>query len=243
LAANAELKLVTFVPAENADRLHAALAEAGAGVIGEYTKCSSQIPAIGTFLGSDASNPVVGAAGRLETVSEVRLEMVCPKSALGRIARVMRDVHPYEEPAWDVIPLAPRPTAGVGIGRALELGEAATLETLVGRLKAHVGRSALRVAASPAHRSGASLRRVAVCAGSGKSVFDGAPGYELYVTGELSHHAVLAHVASGASVVLLEHSTSERGYLPAYAARLAEGAGGALETLVSGADREPLESW
>ena len=142
-----------------------------------------------------------------------------------------------------MVPLAPRPTAGFGIGRTLELGEPAPLETIVARLKAHVGRSALRVAASPAHRSGASLRRVAICAGSGKSVFDAAPAHELYVTGELSHHAVLAHVAGGASVVLLEHSTSERGYLPAYAARLAEGAGGALETLVSTADREPLEPW
>jgi dinuclear metal center YbgI/SA1388 family protein len=239
----AELKLVTFVPAEAADRLRAALSAAGAGNIGDYSECSSQVAATGTFLGSASANPAVGQNGRLETVAELRLEMVCPRGVLGRVARVMRDVHPYEEPAWDVYPLAPRPTAGYGMGRALTLAAPATLAALVARLKIHVGRATLRVAASAPQRDGAPIRRIAVCAGSGKSVFEGTRGFDAYVTGELSHHAVLAHLAAGSSVILCEHSTSERGYLPAYAARFAERTGGAVETLISAADREPLESW
>lgn len=241
--ASAELKLVTFVPPEHADALRAALAAAGAGVIGEYTQCSTQAPVIGTFLGSAVTNPTVGSAGKLETVAEVRLEMVCPKRALGSVARVMRDVHPYEEPAWDVYPLAPRPTPGFGMGRAVELAEPLPLAALVGRLKTHLGRDSLRVAASPAHRAGEVVRRVAMCAGSGKSVFERASGFDVYVTGELGHHSVLAHLAAGSSVVLAEHSSTERGYLPTYAARVAERTAGALEVLVSEADREPLETW
>jgi putative NIF3 family GTP cyclohydrolase 1 type 2 len=65
----------------------------------------------------------------------------------------------------------------------------------------------------------------------------------VYVTGELSHHAVLARLAAGSSVILAEHSSSERGYLPKYAQKLAELADGALEVLVSERDREPLENW
>ena len=118
---NAELKLVTFVPAAHVDGLRTALALAGAGVIGDYNFCSSQSPTTGTFLGGDTTKPVVGARGQLETVPEVRLEMVCPKHALGRIARALRGAHPYEEPAWDLYPLAPRPAAGFGIGRSLSL--------------------------------------------------------------------------------------------------------------------------
>ena len=243
LEPHAELKLVTFVPAEHAARLRAALAAAGAGHIGDYSECSSEVPATGTFLGSAATNPAVGQAGRLETVAELRIEMVCPKGALGRVARVMRDVHPYEEPAWDVYPLVPRPAAGYGMGRALELAEPATLAALVARVKIQVGRQAVRVAASPAHRGGAPVRRVAVCAGSGRTLFEKARGFDVYVTGELSHHAVLAHLAAGASVILCEHSTSERGYLPGYAARFAERAAGAVEALISAVDREPLENW
>jgi dinuclear metal center YbgI/SA1388 family protein len=236
-------KVVTFVPAEQVDRLRAALAQAGAGVIGDYTECASEVSATGTFFGGAASTPTVGERGRLERVPEIRLELVCPGSALGRVARVMRDVHPYEEPAWDVYPLAPRPRADHGAGRGVMLDEPVTLDALVTRLKRHVGRASLRVAATEAQRGGAPVHRVAVGAGSGQGVFQRASDFDVYVTGELSHHHVLAHVAAGASVVLCEHSTSERGFLPLYAGKVAERAGGAVEVLVSKRDREPLEAW
>jgi dinuclear metal center YbgI/SA1388 family protein len=236
-------KLVTFVPPEHADPLARALEQAGAGVIGEYTGCSSRTHAVGTFLGGAGTNPAVGERGVLERVDETRLEMVCPEAALGRVARVMRDVHPYEEPAWDVYPLAPRPTAGFGLGRGVTLATPTTLHALVERLKPHLARTALRVAASELHRTGRAVHSLALCAGSGGGVFERAPEFDVYVTGELSHHAVLARLAAGSSVILAEHSSSERGYLPKYAQKLAELADGALEVLVSERDREPLENW
>jgi putative NIF3 family GTP cyclohydrolase 1 type 2 len=169
--------------------------------------------------------------------------MVCPKSALARVAEVMRDVHPYEEPAWDVYPLAPRPVLGFGIGRRVTLTEPAPLSTLVERLKLHVGRRSLRVAAAPHHRAGSLVHHAAVCAGSGGSVLSHAGSVDLLVTGELGHHAVLDKLASGSSVVLCEHSSSERGFLPVLARRLADLSGSSVEVVVSGADREPLELW
>jgi dinuclear metal center YbgI/SA1388 family protein len=236
-------KVVTFVPGEKVDALRAALAQAGAGVIGEYTECASEVSATGTFLGGAASSPTVGERGRLERVAEIRLEVVCPGSALGRIARVMRDVHPYEEPAWDVYPLAPRPAADFGAGRGVTLDQPVTLATLIERVKKHTGRTGLRVAATEAQRGGAPVHRVAVAAGSGSGVFQRAMDFDVYVTGELSHHSVLARVAAGSSVILCEHSSSERGYLPIYAGKLGERAGGALEVSVSKRDREPIEIW
>jgi dinuclear metal center YbgI/SA1388 family protein len=243
LDVHAAFKLVTFVPADRVDAVASALARAGAGSIGDYTECSSRTAAVGTFLGGAETNPAVGSRGNLERVEEIRLEMVCPKSALGRVARVMRDVHPYEEPAWDVYPLAARPAADFGLGRGVTLETPVTLEVLVGRLKTHFGRSALRVAATEPQRAGKLVRRVALCAGSGSGVFERAPGFDVYVTGELSHHAVLAMLGAGASVVLAEHSSSERGYLPTYARKLAELGAGALEVAVAEHDREPLEHW
>jgi dinuclear metal center YbgI/SA1388 family protein len=239
----AAYKLVTFVPPAQVDVVASALAQAGAGVIGEYTDCSSRGDAVGTFFGGSESNPSVGERGRLERVTETRLEMVCPKNALGRIARVMRDVHPYEEPAWDVYPLAPRPGADFGMGRGVTLETPVALEVLVGRLKAHLGRAALRVAATEPQRRGELVQRVALCAGSGSGVFERAPGFDVYVTGELAHHGVLAHLGAGASVVLAEHSSSERGYLPTYARNLAELADGALDVWVAASDHEPIENW
>jgi dinuclear metal center YbgI/SA1388 family protein len=238
---NAAYKLVVFVPATHVDALRRALSEAGAGVIGNYTECSYELAGSGTFLGGSEANPVVGTRGNFERAPETRLEMVCSEAALPRAAEALRRVHPYEEPAWDVYALAPKPLPSAGVGRSVTLDDPVPLATVVERVKAHLGRSALRVATAEGHRAGSPIRSVAVCAGSGGSVLARAPGHDLWVTGELRHHDVLAALARGTSVILAEHSSSERGYLPAFAERLRTIAGGALDIVISDADVEPLE--
>ena len=234
-------KLVVFVPAEHTEALRSALAQAGAGVIGNYTECSFELAGTGTFLGGSEANPAVGERGRLERVPETRLEMVCPEEALSRAAAALRRVHPYEEPAWEIHPLAPKPVPDFGAGRAVELDEPVMLDALVERVKAHLGRPWVRVAAAPEHARGAPIHRVAVCAGSGGGLLSGASELDLYVTGELRHHDVLRALARGTSVVLCEHSSSERGFLRRFAERLREVAAGGIEVLVSEADRDPVE--
>ena len=235
-----EVKLVVFVPSENADALREALAAAGAGVIGAYTQCSFNLAGSGTFFGGEGTDPAVGSAGKFERVNEIRLEMVCPARALAAAARAIATVHPYEEPAWDVYPLAPKPALGVGMGRAVKLATAAPLDELVRRVKNELGLSWVRLAAAERHHRGEPVRRVGVCAGSGGAVFERAPGFDMVLTGELRHHDVLALNAAGTSVVLCDHTNTERGYLPRFARRLVEASGQALECLVSENDREPL---
>jgi dinuclear metal center YbgI/SA1388 family protein len=239
--AGAAYKLVVFVPAEHASALREALAAAGAGVIGNYTECSYELEGSGTFVGGDAANPVVGERGRLERVAEVRLEMVCSEAALPRAAEALRRVHPYEEPAWDVVPLAAKPALGFGAGRRVELEAPASLEALVESVKTRVGRPVLRVARAERHANGAAVRSVAVCAGAGGGLVGSALGSDVFVTGELRHHDALRALAHGTSVVLCEHSSSERGFLPVFAERLREAARGAFDVAVSSADREPFE--
>ncbi len=234
-------KLVVFVPAEHTDALRSALAAAGAGVIGNYTECSFELTGQGTFVGGDAANPTVGERGRFERVAETRLEMVCSEEALERATAALRRVHPYEEPAWELYPLAPKPAPGFGAGRTVELAEPATLGEIVERVKAHVGRPWLRVASSPSHAKGSPIQKVAVCAGSGGGLLEHATELDLYVTGELRHHDVLRALSRGASVVLCEHSSSERGFLTVFAERLSAGTRGLVEVLVSETDRDPIE--
>jgi putative NIF3 family GTP cyclohydrolase 1 type 2 len=101
-----QLKLVTFVPQDEVDSVRAALSAAGAGVIGAYSQCSYMLWGRGTFLGDHSTNPTVGRKGRLETVDEVRLEMVTPASRIGAIVRALTAAHSYEEPAFDLYPLS-----------------------------------------------------------------------------------------------------------------------------------------
>src|SRR5690606_33054482 len=125
----------------------------------------------------------------------------------------------------EVAPLVPKPdywAPGAGMGRRIVLERPTPLNELVRRIKSHLGLSQARVAAASRHRSGEVIRNVAVCAGAGGSVFDAAPSADLYLTGELRHHDVLAKTAAGSSVVLCDHSNTERGYLPVFAARLAD---------------------
>jgi len=236
-----DLKLVVFVPEDHADALRDALAEAGAGVIGAYSRCSFTLSGEGTFFGHEGTNPAVGSSGQLERVPELRLEMVCPRRALPAAARAIARVHPYEEPAWDVYPLVPRPRSGAGPGRRLVLDTPAPLTEIAERSKRHLGLAHLAVAASGRHRSGEPVRTIALAAGAGGSLFERGSGIDLYVTGEMRHHDVLAKLASGASVLLAGHSNTERGYLPTLRARLLEATSGHLEITVSTFDREPLE--
>lgn len=99
------VKLVVFVPEENADHVRNALGEAGAGNIGEYTFCSYSIKGVGRFKPSDKANPHIGKAGQLEEVSEERIEVACEKEQASIIIQVIKDVHPYEEIVIDIYPM------------------------------------------------------------------------------------------------------------------------------------------
>ena len=95
-------KVVVFVPWTALDVVRAAMARAGAGVIGAYDWCSFAVKGRGTFRGSETSSPVVGQAGRLEEVPEWRLEMVAGAGVVKAVVAAMKAAHPYEEVAYDV---------------------------------------------------------------------------------------------------------------------------------------------
>ena len=98
-------KLVVFVPEEALDVVRDALFAAGAGRIGDYTRCSWYTPGTGTFLGGEGTDPTIGERGREERVAELRLETVFPAERHADVVAALRGAHPYEEPAFDVYEL------------------------------------------------------------------------------------------------------------------------------------------
>lgn len=136
-------------------------------------------------------------------------------------------------------PDGPEPHAGVG--RQVVLTEAAPLQVLVETLKAHLGLQHLRVAA-PADLQDETrwVSSAGICPGAGGKVFESLGAVDLLVTGELSHHQVLARVGAGTAVILTGHSNSERGYLPRLKSRLARALGEGVEVMVSKRDQDPL---
>ena len=99
-------KLVVFVPPEALDAVRDAVFAAGAGRIGDYERCSWYTEGTGTFFAGAGAAPTVGECGREERVPELRLETVYPVEREADVVQALRQAHPYEEPAFDLYPLA-----------------------------------------------------------------------------------------------------------------------------------------
>ncbi|MHC5113596.1 MAG: Nif3-like dinuclear metal center hexameric protein [Planctomycetota bacterium] len=206
-------KIVTFCPRDAADAIRDALASAGAGRIGAYERCSFEIPGQGTFQGGADTRPAVGRRGVLERVDEVRLEMVCSAPALALAVTTLRQFHPYEEPPVEIYALQPRPRRDTGAGRRITLDRKLGVTAITEALKKHLGVRRLSVA--PGRDAPRTIRTIGLCAGAGGSLLRAAldQGCELFLTGEMRHHDVLAAQAAGCTVILAGHTNTERGYL------------------------------
>lgn len=179
------LKLVTYVPSSHADSVRQALFEAGAGTIGDYDACSYNSEGFGTFRAGESTHPYCGAIGELHQEPELRIEMVLPRHLRARVVRTLLQVHPYEEPAFDLIAIENEwEQAGVGVvGELLcPMDEMDFLQRLKSVFKAGcVKYSSL---------TGKKIRQVALCGGSGSFLIPKAVamGVDAFVTGEIKYH-------------------------------------------------------
>lgn len=216
-----EVKVITFVPTKQVDQIRNALGTAGAGGMGNYQLCSFSTPGEGTFLPLKGARPSVGEIGSLERVKETRIEMVCSKRALALVIETLKEFHPYETPAYDIVELIPEPVRRIGAGRRLVLDQPATIHQLSARLKSHLDRSRIRYSLTD-NDENQLFQTIAVVPGSGGSMADIArqDGCELIITGEMTHHAILAARQRGLSVLLAGHTNTERGYLPRLRAKI-----------------------
>ena len=212
-------KLVVFVPEDNAEEVAGALAGAGAGRIGDYTRCTFRSSGTGTFLPGEGSDPYLGERGRLERVAEVRLETVVPAHLVRTAVEAATAAHPYEEVALDVYPVEGFPE-GCGYGRIGDLPGPLTPE----ELRDHVSRSLGFPARLVAEGDRAEIRRVAVLGGSGGSFVAevARSGVEAYVTGDLDYHDALLAESLGLAAIDAGHAATELPSLEPLARRLAE---------------------
>lgn len=99
------VKLFVFVPLTHTEAVRKALGDAGAGHIGAYTHCSFSVLGKGRYRSGDSSKPFIGAAGEFAEVEEEKIEWVCERGRMPTILAALRQAHPYEEIAFDVIPV------------------------------------------------------------------------------------------------------------------------------------------
>jgi dinuclear metal center YbgI/SA1388 family protein len=239
-------KIVTFIPVGPAiTAVHDALSAAGAGSIGDYSHCSFATAGTGQFKPLEGAHPTIGQVGRLERVAETRLEMVLPRGKRAAVVAALRDSHPYEEPAFDVLELAELPSSR-GLGRVGVLPAPERLDVFAERVAAALPPTAwgVRAAGDP----GRMISRVAVCGGAGDSALDAAvaAGVDAYVTADLRHHPAAEHLLAGSlegrptpALVDVAHWASEWPWCAQAADVVASALGGSVEVRVSRRRTDP----
>jgi dinuclear metal center YbgI/SA1388 family protein len=178
-------KLFTFVPIAHAAEVRQALFDAGGGQIGEYSECSFNTEGLGTFKAGAGANPFVGKPGEQHTEKELRIELVFPTVLKGGIITALLGAHPYEEVAFDIVPLSNR-HPGIGSGMIGQLPEAVDEETILTIIKQSFGLPVIRHTTL----TGRPVKTVAVCGGAGSFLISKAlsAGADLYLTADIKYH-------------------------------------------------------
>jgi dinuclear metal center YbgI/SA1388 family protein len=178
-------KLFTFVPVNHVEAVRNAIFEAGAGNIGNYSECSFSVEGTGTFKGNEDTNPFVGEPGKRHFEKELKVEAVFPAYLAQAVVKALKQAHPYEEVAFDVIDLSsPHPLAGSGlIGDLPEpVKENEFLELVKAKFKVQMVRHT-----SLLNRS---VQKVAVCGGAGSFLVSKAlrSQADVYITADMKYH-------------------------------------------------------
>lgn len=98
-------KLVVFCPLEQASALKEALFKVGAGKSEHYDRACYESLVDGQFRPLKGSNPTTGETGKEQKTQELRLEFICQEKLISSIITTLKDVHPYEVPAFEVTQL------------------------------------------------------------------------------------------------------------------------------------------
>lgn len=178
-------KIITFVPEAHADKVRAALFEAGAGRIGNYDGCSYNTEGFGTFRAGENTNPFVGKKGQVHHESEVRIETVFPDYLQSSVIQALYEVHPYEEPAYDIYKLQ-NSHKQTGAGIIGQLKTETDAEEFLLQLKQVFDAGCIRHTAVRGKR----IKTVALCGGAGSFLLPVAKARnaDIFISGDFKYH-------------------------------------------------------
>jgi len=204
-------KFAVYIPVQHADKLSQAIFKAGAGKIGRYSETSFNIAGKGTFKPMEGTNPFIGKTGEKEEVQEIKIETVVTERNLDSVLQAMKNVHPYEEPVYDVYELRTKPSYGIGIFGEIE--RKAEISKFSLEVKNRLQARYVRLIKSNNRK----IRKVALCTGGGGSLLEQAnnKGADLYITGDITYHTALRAKELGLNVLDVEHFDTEKFFVEA----------------------------
>ena len=178
-------KLVTFIPLTHVEQVRVALFENGAGNIGNYSEASYSVEGLGTYKANKWANPFLGEIGIRHEEKERKLEVIFPNHIQNELLNALRDAHPYEEVAYDIIPLS-NENQEVGSGLIGELEMPTTEDAFLRKLKDIFKLDVIR------HTTllGKKISKVALCGGAGSFLTKNAINAkaDIFVTADVKYH-------------------------------------------------------
>jgi dinuclear metal center YbgI/SA1388 family protein len=179
------MKLVTFVPKDQADVVTSELHKAGAGQIGNYKNCSFSTIGEGKFTPTSGSNPTLGKVNQSEKVEEVRVEVIFSTSLRYKILAALRESHPYEEVAYYLSELE-NENQEVGAGIFGELDSPEETHSFLNRLKTTMNTECIRHTEIVKDK----IKKVAVCGGAGSFLLPTAiaKGADIFISADFKYH-------------------------------------------------------
>ncbi len=202
-----------YVPAGHEDKVAEAMGKAGAGLLGNYKDCAFLSAGEGRFRPNDEAKPFIGEAGKLEKVSETKIEAICAADMTDHVVREMKSVHPYEEVAYYVTELENNRTIESGLGVVGEFKEAVTLKQAARIVKEALSCDIVRVAGDLEKM----LKKVGVCGGASGDMITHARqmGAELFITGDVKHDIFVS--ADETAIIDAGHFDTEKCFVRSFA--------------------------
>lgn len=182
---NQILKLITYVPNDQAEQVRSSIFAAGAGNIGNYDSCSYNLEGKGSFRGNENTKPYVGEKGIIHFENETRIETVVLRHNLKKVLKALFKSHPYEEVAYDLYALE-NENSNMGAGISGTLPEPLEVKDFLDFLRTSFNIPAIKYAGKQTHK----IQKIAVCGGSGSFLLEKAisSGTDAFITGDVKYH-------------------------------------------------------
>ena len=100
-----EAKIEIYVPEEYITVLRDELNKVNACRIGDYDNVMSITNVKGYWRPLEGSNPFNGEVGQVCNGEECKIEIRCRREYVKAAIKVIREIHPYEEPLINIIPI------------------------------------------------------------------------------------------------------------------------------------------
>jgi dinuclear metal center YbgI/SA1388 family protein len=182
---NALTKFFVYVPLNHLDVVKQAIFATGAGQIGNYSHCSFATTGKGSYMPLEGSTAFEGIINKTSNVEEIKLEVLCATHSVNRVLDAIKNVHPYEEVAYEMIALANK-NEDVGSGLLGELPSEMPTKDFLALLKYNFCLQFIKHTAITKK----TVKTIAICGGAGSFLINQAIAAkaDVYISSDIKYH-------------------------------------------------------